>query len=131
MGCVLELSAGDIDVMVFGTPAFQQYYMIHDNNKNQLGIAPMNNSKKTSKTEVNPVGQISAGAVGGPPWWAAMIVILAIFGGAFFAFYQYFMEYIETMYPDSEWIQAEIYTAYWFGVCLLNLFIRYLMMDLH
>jgi len=69
--------------------------------------------------------------MGGLPWWAAVIVISVVFAGAFVGFYLYFMSYIEGAFPDSDWIQAEIYTAYWFGILMLCLLIRYLMMDLN
>ena len=51
-----------MDMMIFGMPAFEQYYMIHDNERNQLGIAPMKNNKKLTTGELRR--EVPAGNIG-------------------------------------------------------------------
>lgn len=52
--CTLFISAIDEDMMVFGLPAFQQYYTVHDNQRNRLGFAPHTFSTKTALRTESP-----------------------------------------------------------------------------
>ena len=114
--------------MIFGMPAFQNYYMIHDNERSRLGIAPYGGKKtKLNESDSSVVGMIQEGKVGGPPWWATFIVVSAVLGGSLAFFIVYFVGFLGEKFPDSQWIQAEIATAYWFGNVLLFALIRYLM----
>jgi len=125
--CTLYLSAVDEDFMIFGIPAYQQYYTIHDNGDNKLGIVPHSYSSKTRLNTSDPfaVGTIRKGAVGGPPDWIAAIICALILGGSIYFFGWQFIEYVEGWFPNSKWIQYELYTAYWFLVLCLCLLIRW------
>lgn len=52
--CTLFISAIDEDMMVFGLPAFQQYYTVHDNQRNRLGFVPHTFSTKTALRTESP-----------------------------------------------------------------------------
>ena len=97
-----------MDMIIFGMPAFQSQYMIHKNKSNQLGIAPMNASKRLTNSEktkdVASLGSLTQNRVGGLPWWSAVIVISVVFGVSFALFYVYFMDFIEGKFPDNQWI---------------------------
>ena len=109
-------------------PAFEGYYMIHENETNRLGIAPYSGKKsKLNQRDTGIEGMIYEGTVGGPPWWAILIVISCVLGGSLTFFILYFIDYLAKWFPDSLWIQAEVATAYWFGNVLLFALIHYLM----
>ena len=102
--------------------------MIHDNEKSRLGIAPYGGKKtKLNDSDSSVQGMISQGKVGGPPWWATFIVITVVLGASMYFFIAHFITYLEGWFPDSQWIQAEISTAYWFVNILLFALINYLM----
>ena len=98
--------------------------MIHDYDKNRLGIAPMNDVKKLSKSQRDNVGihvddfeegdvvaprsipmksAILGTPTGGLPWWATMLVVASVFVAGFFLWWFLLKTYCEDTYPDKEW----------------------------
>lgn len=115
-------------MIIFGLPAFQGYYTVHDNRRSRLGIVPHTASAKAFvRTDaIERFGTINTGRYGGPPMWVPILIVVIIFGGAAYFFGWHWMDYCKTWFPNNLWIQYELWTAYWFGIIMLAVLVRVL-----